>query len=107
MQVDMAARPIRPRQSVEIEEDFYGYIDAFNSAAAAVACRQLGYKGGGSANAIDPSDTYRTGPVWTGRMVCKGDEPGLQYCSYDPFKDYSPLNGTDARFVGLDCRFKP
>lgn len=102
-QVGMDAYPIRARQSVETVDFSTGWTD-YDDTVADVACRQLGFPLGGSAieaTAAGYGDTG--GPIWTGRVVCKGDEAGLEYCSHDPLKNYRPLLGPEPPIVGLVC----
>ncbi|XP_052271847.1 deleted in malignant brain tumors 1 protein-like [Dreissena polymorpha] len=76
--------------------------DGFNSSAAIVVCRMLGFSGNGFAPAALNSTTYGqgTGPIWLDDVRCNGTESSLSYCRTTHWGEHNCGHGKD---VGVDC----
>ncbi|XP_052259361.1 deleted in malignant brain tumors 1 protein-like isoform X2 [Dreissena polymorpha] len=77
--------------------------DGFNSSAAIVVCRMLGFSGNVFAPAALNSTTYGqgTGPIWLDDVRCNGTESSLSYCRTTHWGEHNCGHGED---VGVDCK---
>ncbi|XP_038073143.1 deleted in malignant brain tumors 1 protein-like [Patiria miniata] len=78
--------------------------EGWNSKAASVVCRQLGYNNGSSIPVANKIVGWRTGVIHLSDVDCRGDEERLIDCSYPSLGAYSGScrrHGTDA---GVICK---
>ncbi|KAL8562352.1 hypothetical protein ACOMHN_066066 [Nucella lapillus] len=71
--------------------------DSFTTAAATVACRMLGYRGGEKSSHQYPGGR---GPIWMDDVLCSGQEASLVNCSRKPWGVNDCSHGED---VGVVC----
>ncbi|XP_052271836.1 LOW QUALITY PROTEIN: deleted in malignant brain tumors 1 protein-like [Dreissena polymorpha] len=77
--------------------------DGFNSSAAEVVCRMLGFTGNLTTAAAKNGATYGqgTGPILLDDVRCDGTESSLSYCQ----ANWGTHNCSHSEIVGVDCNF--
>ncbi|XP_052271845.1 neurotrypsin-like [Dreissena polymorpha] len=97
------SRPSEGRLEV-FNNNIWGTVcnDDFDTSAAKVVCRMLGFAGNLFVPAVLESPNYGqgTGPIWLDDVRCNGNESSLSYCRA---KNWGEHNCGHHEDVGVDC----
>ena len=77
--------------------------DHFNSKAAMVVCRQLGFNPLGAIFVSSSRFGRGVGPIWLDDVRCSGSEPNIDSCSHNTWGLHNCGHSED---VGVICRGK-
>ena len=75
--------------------------DFFDSNAAMVVCRQLGFNPDGAIALFEAAYGQGTGPIWLDSVQCTGSEENIDSCSHDPWGSHDCDHTEDVSVICL------